>query len=158
MPETERHGVYTRLKGSLTSTVDLFAEFGYRNISTTQQLAPAPIEGDVENIVAPATNPFNPFGKDAFFRYRVTEAGPRIDDITTDAYRALVGLDVELPGDWNLESGFLYSETDSQDTTNNNLSRSAVIAALNDPDPATSLTSSAPATTLTIPPPFNHSS
>ena len=139
VPETERHGVYTRLKGSLTSTVDLFAEFGYRNISTTQQLAPAPIEGDVENIVAPATNPFNPFGEDVFFRYRVTEAGPRIDDITTDAYRAVVGLDVELPGLWNLESALLYSETDSEDTTNNNLSRQAVIAALNDPDPATSL-------------------
>ena len=108
------------------------------NISTTQQLAPAPIEGDVENIVAPATNPFNPFGEDVFFRYRVTEAGPRIDDITTDAYRAVVGLEVELPGHWNLESAFLYSETDSEDTTNNNLSRPAVIAALADPDPATS--------------------
>jgi outer membrane receptor protein involved in Fe transport len=138
VPETERHGVYTRLKGSLSSTVDLFAEFGYRNISTTQQLAPAPIEGDVENIVAPAANPFNPFGDDVTFRYRVTEAGPRIDDITTDAYRAVAGLNAKLPGDWSLESAFLYSETDSEDRTNNNLSRPAVIAALADPDPATS--------------------
>ncbi len=137
VPETERYGVYTRLKGSLTSTVDLFAEFGYRRVNTTQQLAPAPIEGDAEAISAPATNPFNPFGDDVVFRYRVTEAGPRIDKITTDAYRVVAGANVKLPGDWQLEGAFLYSESDTEDKTSNNLSRAAVIAALNDPDPAT---------------------
>ncbi|CAN5535773.1 TonB-dependent receptor [soil metagenome] len=137
VPETERYGVYTRLKGPLNANVDLFAEFGYRRVNTTQQLAPAPIEGDIENISVPATNPFNPFGDDVIFRYRVTEAGPRIDDITTDAYRVVAGTNIRLPGSWNLESAFLYSESDTEDRTANNLSRSAVIAALNDPNPAT---------------------
>ncbi len=137
VPETERHGVYTHLQGRVAENVDLFAEFGYRNITTDQQLAPAPIEGDAENIAVPATNPFNPFGSDVLFRYRVTEAGPRIDQITTDAYRALAGVRVKLPNNWSMEGAFLYSETDSEDKTANNLSRSAVIAALADPDPAT---------------------
>ena len=74
-------GLPLRAKVRLAPAVDLFTEFGYRNIFTEQQLAPAPIEGDVENIAVPAANPFNPFGDDVIFRYRVTEAGPRIDEI-----------------------------------------------------------------------------
>ena len=147
VPETERYGVYTRAKVRLTSTVDLFTEFSYRHIFTEQQLAPAPIEGDVENISVPATNPFNPFGEDVLFRYRVTEAGPRIDKIDTDFYRVLAGVNIHLPGDWELESALLYSETDSEDQTFNNLSRPAVIAALADPNPRPRSTFSAPATT-----------
>jgi iron complex outermembrane receptor protein len=139
VPETERYGVYTRLKTTVSEKVDLFAEFGYRRIFTRQQVAPAPIEGDGEDISVPATNPFNPFGEDVFFRYRVTEAGPRMDDITSDSYRGLAGIKLRLPNDWELESALLYSEIDAEVETANNLSRSAVIAALADPDPATAL-------------------
>ncbi len=139
VPETERYGVYTRAKVRLAPVVDLFTEFSYRHIFTGQQLAPAPIEGDVENISVPATNPFNPFGEDVLFRYRVTEAGPRVDEIETDAYRLVTGVNIHLPGEWEFESAFLYSETDSEDKTFHNLSRPAVIAALADTNPATSL-------------------
>ncbi len=139
VPETERYGVYTRAKVRLAPAVDLFTEFSYRHIFTKQELAPAPIEGDVENISVPAANPFNPFGEDVVFRYRVTEAGPRFDEIDSDVYRLVTGVNVHLPGSWELESAFLYSETDIEDQTSNNLSRSAVIAALADPNPATSL-------------------
>ena len=137
VPETERYGMSLRGKFRLAPAVDLFAEFSYRNIFTTQQLAPAPIEGDVEDIAVPATNPFNPFGADVLFRYRVTEAGPRIDEIDTDVYRALGGLNIKLSPRWNLEAALLYSETQTENTTFNNLSRPAVIAALADPDPTT---------------------
>jgi outer membrane receptor protein involved in Fe transport len=116
----------------------LFAEFGYRNIQTEQQLAPAPIEGDVENIAVPTANPFNPFGDDVVFRYRVTEAGARRDEIDTVVYRAVAGLNFHLPGRWELETALLYSETNSEVQTFNNLSRAAVLAALADTDPATS--------------------
>ena len=138
VPETERYGVSFRGKMRLARAVDLFAEFGYRNIFTEQQLAPAPIEGDVENITVPAANPFNPFGADVLFRYRVTEAGPRIDEIDTDVLRAVGGLNVRLTGRWELETALLYSETQTENTTFNNLSRAAVVAALADPNPATS--------------------
>jgi outer membrane receptor protein involved in Fe transport len=138
VPETERYGVSLRGKVRLAPAVDLFTEFSYRNIFTEQQLAPAPIEGDVENIAVPATNPFNPFGAPVLFRYRVTEAGPRIDEIDTDVYRALAGLTIRLPGRWEMETALLYSQTTSTDTAFNNLSRPAVSAALADPNPATS--------------------
>ncbi|HWM25024.1 MAG TPA: TonB-dependent receptor [Chthoniobacterales bacterium] len=138
IPETERFGFTTRAKIRLAPAVDLFTEFGYRNIFTKQQLAPAPIEGDVEGISVPAANPFNPFGTDVVFRYRVTEAGPRIDEIDSDFYRAVAGINVQLPGRWGLESALLFSETDTKNTSFNNLSRSAVIAALADTNPATS--------------------
>ena len=139
VPETERYGVYTRAKVRLAPMVDLFTEFSYRHIFTEQQLAPAPIEGDVENISVPATNPFNPFGEDVLFRYRVTEAGARVDEVDSDVYRVVAGVNVHLPEDWELEGALLYSETDTEDKTFNNLSRSAVIAALADTNPATSL-------------------
>ncbi len=138
VPETERHGVSFRGKVRLAPAVDLFAEFGYRNIFTKQQLAPAPIEGDVENIAVPAANPFNPFGTDVVFRYRVTEAGPRRDEIDTDVYRTVAGLTVRLPARWELETALLYSSTLTEDQTFNNLSRPAVLAALADTNPATS--------------------
>ncbi|MDQ3119807.1 MAG: TonB-dependent receptor, partial [Verrucomicrobiota bacterium] len=137
-PETERYGVSFRGKVRLASTVDLFTEFNYRSISTQQQLAPAPIEGDVEGLSVPAANPFNPFGSDVLFRYRVTEAGPRRDEIETDVYRAVAGLNVHLPGRWELETALLFSATDTEDKTFGNLSRPAVIAALANTDPATS--------------------
>lgn len=138
VPETERGGVLGHIKGRVAENVDLFAEFGYRHVYTRQELAPAPIEGDVEGISAPAANPFNPFGTDVVFRYRVTEAGPRIDKIESDAYRAVAGVTVRLPGSWVGEAAFLFSETDAEDATDNNLSRSAVIDALADTNPATS--------------------
>jgi outer membrane receptor protein involved in Fe transport len=139
VPETQRAGVYTRAKVRIAPNVDLFTEFSYRNIQTDQQVAPPPIEGDVENISVPATNPFNPFGTDVFFRYRVTEAGARMDEVDSDVYRALAGVNVHLPDSWELESAFLYSETSTQVTTMNNLSRPAVIAALADTNPLTAL-------------------
>lgn len=137
VPETERYGVFARGKIRLAPAVDLFTEFNYRHVFTEQTLAPAPIEGDVENIAVPATNPFNPFGADVLFRYRVTELGPRIDEIETDFYRAVAGINVHLPGNWEFESAFLYSEVSTRDRTFNNLSRPALLAALADTDPAT---------------------
>ncbi len=138
VPETERSGVSFRSKVQLAPAVDLFTEFGYRNNFTKQQLAPAPIEGDVEGLSVPAANPFNPFGTDVVFRYRATEAGPRRNEIDSEVYRAVAGLEIRLPGRWELETALLFSETDTEDKTFNNLSRSAVIAALADPNPATS--------------------
>jgi outer membrane receptor protein involved in Fe transport len=138
VPETERYGIYGRMKVRLAPAIDVFAELAYRNIFTKQQLAPAPIEGDVEGIAVPAINPFNPFGTDVVFRYRVTEAGPRVDEITSDVYRVVAGANLHLPEGWELESALLYSETDSEDKTFNNLSRAALLAALADPNPATS--------------------
>ena len=137
VPETRRYGVHLRGKVRLAAAVDLFAEFGYRNTFTEQQLAPAPIEGDVENIAVPAANPFNPFATDVLFRYRVTEAGPRIDEVESDSYRAVAGVNVKLSPRWNLQSALLYSETATVVESFNNLSRPAVIAALADPNPAT---------------------
>ena len=138
VPETERFGFTTRAKVRLAPAVDLFTEVGYRNSFTTQQLAPAPIEGDVENISVPAANPFNPFGADVVFRYRVTEAGPRLDEIDSDFYRAVAGIKVHLQGRWEFESALLFSESNTENKSFNNLSRSAVIAALADTNPATS--------------------
>ena len=139
VPETERFGFATLAKVQLAPAIDLFTEFGYRNTFTTQQLAPAPIEGDVENIAAPAANPFNPFGTDVIFRYRVTEAGPRVDQIDSDFYRAVAGINLHLPGRWELETALLFSQTNTELHGFNNLSRPAVLAALADTNPATSL-------------------
>ncbi|MBA2433016.1 MAG: TonB-dependent receptor, partial [Chthoniobacterales bacterium] len=137
VPETERYGIFARAKVQLAPTADLFAEWSYRNTWTKQQLAPAPIEGDVENIAVPATNPFNPFRAPVLFRYRVTEAGPRIDKVESDSYRAVAGVNLKLSDRWTFESALLYSETQAEVNSFNNLSRPALLAALADPNPAT---------------------
>ena len=125
-------------KCRLAPAVDLFTEFGYRNIFTRQQLSPAPIEGDVENISVPAANPFNPFGADVVFRYRVTEAGPRIDEIDSDFYRAVAGVQAATPRPVGARKRIPFSETDTEDNGVQQSLTSAVIAALADTNPATS--------------------
>jgi iron complex outermembrane recepter protein len=137
VPETQRYGVFSRVKVQLATAIGLFAEFGYRNSWTRQQLAPAPIEGDVENIAVPATNPFNPFGAPVLFRYRVTEAGPRVDEVESHSYRAVTGLTAKLSERWNAETALLFSGTETTANSFNNLSRPALLAALADPNPAT---------------------
>lgn len=137
VPETERYGFYGRASLRLAPSLDAFAEAGYRASFTRQSLAPTPIEGDVENIAVPAANPFNPFGQDVFFRYRVTEAGAREDQISADTYRFVGGLKARLPGRWETETALLFSESRVEDETFNNLSRQAVVDALAQTDPLT---------------------
>ena len=155
IPETTRWGFMGIITRKLESWVDLELEASYRNASTHTQFAPTPMTGDQPPnlfgfpggglFIVPASNPYNPFGVDVTFRKRFLEAGPRINDITTDAVRFMPGLKFHMTHDWEAETTFVYNKVVTENRGRNYLNADAVQAALNSTDPATALNIFGPA-------------
>ena len=155
IPETTRYGFMGIVTRKLEDWVDLEFEASFRNASTHTQQAPTPMTGDQPPnlfgtaggglFIVPASNPFNPFGVDVTFRKRFLEAGPRINDINTDAVRVMPGLKFHMTHDWEAETTFLYNKVITEDHGRNYLNADAVQAALNSTDPATALNIFGPA-------------
>lgn len=136
MPAAERTGAVFLGRVSLTDTWDAFAESYVRRTETDFELSPAPIQGDEQGIRVPAQNPFNPFGADTFFRYRVSEAGARTQEIRTDTARLVAGLRGAFGDRWRGEAAFVAHTVSTRQLEANNLFRPAVIEALGRTDPA----------------------
>ncbi|MEY4386735.1 MAG: hypothetical protein RLY20_2018 [Verrucomicrobiota bacterium] len=155
VPETTRWGFMGTVTRKLEDWVDLEMEASFRNAWTHSQQAPTPMSGDQPPnlfgypgntlFIVPASNPYNPFGVDVTFRRRLLEAGPRINDINTDAVRFSPGLKFHMTHDWEAETTFLYNKVVTEDHGRNYLNADAVQAALNSTDPATALNIFAPA-------------
>ncbi len=136
-PDTRNYGFYTRATHGFTDNLSAFTEVSFRRAQSVIKAAPSPIvpnyveHGDAPDgsLNIPASNPNNPFGEDLYsdWRARLMSAGPRINDVTSDTPRVLVGLDGTIPGssDWTWETGALYT---SNDTTN--LNRGSVFDSL----------------------------
>jgi iron complex outermembrane receptor protein len=139
LPETEQTGLSLLAHFELNRRWELFGEALAQRIKTRLELAPPPIQGDDQDIRVPAQNPFNPFGAAAYFRYRVTEAGARIQEIATDSIRLLAGLRGRWGDRWEAEAALLFHQNDSTQVEFNHLDRPAVVAALAQTDPARAL-------------------
>ncbi len=128
-PDTRNYGFYTRATYEFTDYLSAFSEFSFRRAQSVIRAAPTPVvpnyseHGDAPDgsLNIPSTNPNNPFGEDLYldWRARLVNAGPRINDVTSDTPRLLVGLNGAIPGssDWTWETGALYT---SNDVVNNN--------------------------------------
>lgn len=128
-PDTRNYGFYTRASHEFNENLTAFAEVSFRRSQTVIRAAPSPVvpnyseHGDAPDgsLNIPSTNPNNPFGEDLYldWRARLVSAGPRINDVTSDTPRVLVGLNGTIPGssDWTWETGALYT---SNDVVNNN--------------------------------------
>jgi outer membrane receptor protein involved in Fe transport len=139
VPETERYGVSFRGKVPARTAVDLFTEFSYRNIFTEQTARAGADRGDVEGHRRFRGRIRSTHRHGRLFRYRVTEAGPRIDEIDTDVYRALAGLKFRFRAAGKWRPRCCTAKTRARTRAFNNLSRAAVVArGLNDPNPETS--------------------
>jgi iron complex outermembrane receptor protein len=138
-PDTTRYGAFSAIDYQVLERVKVFLEASFRRVNYEVTAAPTPVFGDLDGFVVPASNPYNPFGQDVTFRYRLTEAGPRIDEGETDAIRLLPGVKVDLGGDWTAEAAFLWSESRTLEVGKNFISAQALRDALNSTDPATAL-------------------
>lgn len=136
LPEAERSGVVLLGRLSLNDRWDAFVESYVRRTDTQFELSPAPIQSDEQGIEVPAQNPFNPFGADTFFRYRVTEAGAREQEIRTDSARIVAGVRGSIGDRWYGEAAVIAHTVSTRQLEANNLFRPAVIAALAQTDPA----------------------
>ncbi len=65
--------------------------------------------------------------------YRFIDAGPRRGFVTKDSYRIVAGFRGDLWG-WDFDTGFLYSQANTRDLTENRISSSLAQAAINRTD------------------------
>lgn len=65
--------------------------------------------------------------------YRFIDAGPRRGFVTKDTYRIVTGLRGEIAG-WDYDAGFLYSQANTTDLTENRISSTLAQAAINRTD------------------------
>ncbi len=139
--ETERWGGLLTFRYEITPHLEVFGEASYQAVKSKTRVNPSPVDSEADEVVVPASNPFNPFGEEVGFLWRSVETGPRRNTVELDAYRYLVGLRVhDLPRHWTSEAAFLYSESNAVDhATHGFLSTAKIQAALDDPDPATAL-------------------
>ncbi len=137
--QTTRYGAYSAADWKIFDNVTLFMEAMVRRVNYRVNAAPTPIFGDLDGFDVAAANPYNPYGTDVTFRYRLTEAGARINEGETDVIRLLPGLKFELGGDWTAETALLWSESKTLEDGRNFISADALRAALSSADPATAL-------------------
>ncbi len=123
IPEIRNYGFYTRATHDFNENLYAFTEVSFRRIESNIGAAPAPVFNYTEHgdspdgtLNIPATNPNNPFGEDLYWEWyaRLMNAGNRINDVTSDTPRVLVGLGGNLPwgSNWTWESGALYTRND----------------------------------------------
>lgn len=134
---SERWGLNGRLDWELGATLGLFAETGVTHNTFDGALFIPPL-----NVIVPASNPFNPFGKDVRVQWLPTELGPRALPQESDNLRALGGLEGRVGHAWTWESSLSYSRNEID---------SGPFIALFNPDDVTSLLSRTdPATALNV--------
>jgi outer membrane receptor protein involved in Fe transport len=141
LPETRLYGFFSRSEYKFTDTVEGFAEFSFRRSETKIEAAPTPVFNYAEHgsgpttgyLNIPATNPNNPFGEDLEDEWyaRLVNAGNRINNVTSDTPRILLGLRGDLPGDWKWETAAVYSKNKTENTDGGTVFDNLYQAALN---------------------------
>lgn len=94
------------------TTLSTFAELGFSNRQSSQQMAP---EGTFWGLAVPATNPGNIWGEEVTTYRRLVEAGQRSYEQDAQSWRLVAGLDGELNNGWGWELSYNQQRfTDSQ--------------------------------------------
>lgn len=124
LPETRAYGFYTRGEYKFTPTITGFVEVAFRRSEARIEAAPAPVFNFAENgdgpetgfLNIPANNPNNPFGEnlEAEWYARLSNAGNRINDVSSDTPRFLAGLQGTFAESWHWEGAALYTTNESK--------------------------------------------
>jgi len=129
VPDSERVG------GTVSFNVDINEEFSFftraflGRVTTNEQAAPmSTIFGD--GIIFPAAHPTNPEGVDLILFWRMTDLGPRKDEIVTDNQNIVAGFKGIIK-DWDFEAAVNYGRSESVLTGQNYYSASALQTAFN---------------------------
>lgn len=120
IPETRNYGFYSRGNFDFTHYLYSFVELSFRRSQSKIGAAPSPVFNFNENgdgastgyLTIPSTNPNNPFGENLEDEWyaRLVNAGNRVNDVTSDTPRALVGLGGKIPDtSWTWETGVVQT-------------------------------------------------
>ena len=135
-PAIERLGINGILTYSIRQDLQLHLEAGYLNSKIDGQIAPTAIgvNGPSDELITfPESNPHSLFFEDVWALHRMTELGPRINELKSDKYRALVVLEGGF-SDWDWEVGLLYDKVSASDDGRAYLDTANIIAAMNGVD------------------------
>lgn len=140
LPDTRTLGLYVRASGELTPQLTGFLDVAFRRSIVHSESAPTPYvstqeQGDspTGTGVLPVSNPYNPFGQDIVdLRWRMSDLGNRIQDITSDSPRVVAGLEGSLPfGNWRWNGALLSSQNTIEQVSRNMSSDQLVQNAFN---------------------------
>jgi outer membrane receptor protein involved in Fe transport len=132
-PESRMYSFYSRGEYDLTDELYAFAEVSFSRVESEVHSAPTPVDIETSQglypgtqLTIPAENPFNPWNEDITNgRRRMIEPDNRINDVTSDTPRVVVGIGGELENDfildWTWEAAVLYSKN-----TVTNLNRNSI--------------------------------
>lgn len=139
MPEEESTGFYTRGVYDFVPNLSGFVEASFRRNHVIIDAAASPYvtsqeigDSSTGTGVFPRTNPYNPFGQDILdLRYRFTEMGQRVQDVTADTVRLVAGLEGKLSDTWSWDGAILHSKNTVEQMSRNSTSDRLVQNALN---------------------------
>lgn len=119
IPKTERVGLFARGVFDFTQNLSAFAEAGFTKNVTNQSAAPTP------GTFTATTNPANPFpGNTVLARFRLTDVGPRLNEIEQENRRLVLGLQGSA-GTFNWEVAGNYSKSEVTNTGTNYVDQQA---------------------------------
>ena len=147
----ERYNFFTQMHYELTPDIEFFGELGvyYADYNSVREQAALL---SAVRIAVPAANYYNPFGPATLngapnpsrlpglsvpangvdillVGYRPIDVGPRYINVENFSPRVLTGLRGEIGG-WDWESAYLYSTSETNDTTSNRISNTLFQEAL----------------------------
>ena len=141
IPEMRNFGFYSRARYDFSDQIYGFTEISFRRSETRIEAAPTPVFNYAENgdgprtgaLNIPATNPNNPFGEDLEDEWyaRLVSAGNRINDVTSDTPRIVVGLGGKMPAAWEWEAAATYSKNKTENLNGGTVFDNLYQAALN---------------------------
>jgi len=120
VPREQRIGTYDKIIFQPFKYLQIWDDFMYQHQDEFANFTATPIT-NTDNVIVPATNPFNPFGEPLEWFGRLLNLGQRKVETTIDTYRNVGGIRIiNLPQNWFAEASFLYAESDATMTNFNN--------------------------------------
>jgi iron complex outermembrane receptor protein len=131
LPRETKYGTYLKMTYQPLQYLQVYDEFSYQYNREMASFTATPVTGS-DFIVTPADNPFNPTGEDLDTRLRLLEFGQRKVETIIENVRNVAGIRlINLPKNWFLDASLDWAETDGHQHATNNVSKSALQAALN---------------------------
>ena len=130
VPDSERVGGTLAYKIELNEELSFFTDISVGQVTTNEQAAPmSTIYGD--GIIFPGAHSQNPLpGTDLYLFWRLTDLGPRMDEVVTDNQRIVAGFK-GIVKDWDFEAAVNYGNSKSVLTGKNYYSATALQTAFN---------------------------
>ncbi len=139
-PDERAFSFYTRATYEYSDKLTAFMDVSFRRSEIRIDAAPTPYSSSQEigdsasgTGLFPASNPFNPFGQNIVdIRWRMSELGRRVKDVTSDSPRMVAGLDGKFGNSaWTWSGALLYSKNTIEQLDRNSSSDRLVQNAFN---------------------------